>query len=142
MVVSGLHSKRTKDVKASGDQGSGTHSWSLISATFYWSKHVIGPVQIQNIGKLSLPFDEKSCKIGSSLMVQQVKDPTLSLLWLGSLLWLRFDPWPGNFCMPQVQPKKCGSVFQPTTGMLRKPKMEEIREDSREEMELELSIRR
>ena len=29
----------------------------------------------------------------------------VSLLWLGSLLWRRFDPWPGNFHMPQVQPK-------------------------------------
>ena len=33
-----------------------------------------------------------------------VKDLSLSLLWLGSLLWHRFDPWPGNFCMPWVQP--------------------------------------
>ena len=23
-----------------------------------------------------------------------VKDPALSLLWLGSLLWRQFDPWP------------------------------------------------
>ena len=23
-----------------------------------------------------------------------------------SPLWLRFDPWPENFCMPQVWPKK------------------------------------
>ena len=30
------------------------------------------------------------------LMAQQVKDPTLSLLWLGSQLWCGFDPWPGN----------------------------------------------
>ena len=28
-----------------------------------------------------------------------VKDPALSLLWLG------FDPWPGNFCMLQAWPK-------------------------------------
>ena len=28
----------------------------------------------------------------SSLVVQQVKDPVLSLQGLGSLLWLRFDP--------------------------------------------------
>ena len=39
-------------------------------------------------------------------MAQQVKDLVLSLLWLWLLLWCRFDPWPGNFCMPQVQPKK------------------------------------
>ena len=35
-----------------------------------------------------------------------VKDLVLSLLWLRSLLWCRFDPWPGNFCMPQVWPKE------------------------------------
>ena len=29
-----------------------------------------------------------------------VKDSTLSLLWLG------FDPWPGNFSIPWVWPKK------------------------------------
>ena len=34
-----------------------------------------------------------------------VKDP-LSLLWLESLLWHGFDPWPRNFCMPWVQYKK------------------------------------
>ena len=36
----------------------------------------------------------------SSLVAQRVKDPVLSLLWL------RFDPWPWNFCMLWVQPKK------------------------------------
>ena len=39
-------------------------------------------------------------------MVQQVKDPVLSLLWLGLLLWYRFDPWPWNFCMLQARPEK------------------------------------
>ena len=34
-------------------------------------------------------------------MTQWVKD----LLQLRSLLWCRFDPWPGNFSMLQVQPK-------------------------------------
>ena len=28
------------------------------------------------------------------------------LLWLGSLLWLRFDPWSRNFCRLWAQPKK------------------------------------
>lgn len=34
------------------------------------------------------------CKLTSlsSLMVQEVNDPALSLQWLGSLLWLRFNP--------------------------------------------------
>ena len=39
-------------------------------------------------------------------MAQQVKDLASSLLWLGSLLCCRFDPWPGNFHVPQVQEKK------------------------------------
>ena len=39
-------------------------------------------------------------------MVQWVKDPALSLQQLGMLLRLRFDPWRGNFCMLQAQPKK------------------------------------
>ena len=38
-------------------------------------------------------------------MAQQVKDPVLSLLWLWSRLWHRFDPWPKNFRMPRVQPE-------------------------------------
>ena len=44
-------------------------------------------------------------------MAQQLKDSTLSLLWLGLLLWREFDPWPGNFCMPHVQPKKKEKVL-------------------------------
>ena len=40
------------------------------------------------------------------MVAQQVKDPVLSLLWLRSLLWHRFDPWPQNFCIPQVKQKK------------------------------------
>ena len=36
----------------------------------------------------------------SSLVMQRVRDLALSLLWCG------FDPWPGNFRMPQAQPKK------------------------------------
>ena len=38
-------------------------------------------------------------------MAQWVKDPLLSLLCPGSLLRHGFDPWPGNFCMPQVGPE-------------------------------------
>ena len=46
-------------------------------------------------------------------MVQWVKDPSLSLQQLESLLqltepwpWLRFSPWPGNFHMLQVWQKE------------------------------------
>ena len=37
---------------------------------------------------------------GSSLVAQQVKDLTVSLLWL------RFSPWSGTFCTLQAQSKE------------------------------------
>ena len=42
---------------------------------------------------------------GSSLVAQWVKEQPSSLLWFWSLLWHRFDPWPGNFGMPRAWPK-------------------------------------
>ena len=39
-------------------------------------------------------------------MEQWIKDVASSLLWLGSLLWCRFDPWPEKFYMLQAWPKK------------------------------------
>ena len=42
----------------------------------------------------------------SSLVVQQVRDPALSVHQLGPLLWFGFNPRPGNFCMLWAQPKK------------------------------------
>ena len=43
---------------------------------------------------------KKELLLRSSFVVQQIKDPALSLRWR------RFDPWPGNFYMVQAQPKK------------------------------------
>ena len=54
---------------------------------------------------LSLLF-KKWKKNWSSLVIQRVKDPALSLLWIRLLLWHKFSPWPRNFCMPWVQLKK------------------------------------
>ena len=39
-------------------------------------------------------------------MAQQIKDLALSLQQPWSLLWNRFNPWPGNFYTLQAQPKK------------------------------------
>ena len=47
----------------------------------------------------------KDWSCGSSNVTPWAKDPGLLQLWLRSLLWPRFDPWPGKFQMPQVQPK-------------------------------------
>ena len=48
----------------------------------------------------------KTAGPGSSLVAQWVKYPVLSLPWLGSLLWCRFDSWLGNFRMLRAQPKR------------------------------------
>ena len=56
------------------------------------------------------------------LVAQQVKDPALTLLWLGLQLWRGCDPWPGNFfCMPQEWPKKENwkTLCQPNKNMSR-----------------------
>ena len=45
-------------------------------------------------------------RLRSSLVAHQVEDLVLSLQWLGSLLWLWFDPWPGDVHEPQEQPNK------------------------------------
>ena len=45
-------------------------------------------------------------------MLQGAKDMVLSLPRLGSLLWHGFDPWPGNFHMPRVGPKKKKKTYQ------------------------------
>ena len=42
----------------------------------------------------------------SSLVAQWVKDLSFSLLWFQLLMWPRFDHWPGNVHVLQVQPKK------------------------------------
>ena len=49
-------------------------------------------------------FVLKRCYFLSSFAAQQVKALALSLQWFGSLLWHEFDPWPGNFHMPQSWP--------------------------------------
>ena len=45
-------------------------------------------------------------------MVPQVKDLALSLQWLRSLLWSRFDPQPQNFYMPTFGKKKKSKTKQ------------------------------
>ena len=44
-------------------------------------------------------------------MVQQVKDPVLSLQWLRSLLWHGFDSWPRDLYMLCVAKNKNLSSF-------------------------------
>ena len=69
-----------------------------------------GPEQLQVMGRMKnvnmYGQKERGGGEGSFLMAQQVKDLALSLLQLGSLLWYSIDPWPMNFCMTWVQPKK------------------------------------
>ena len=51
-------------------------------------------------------ISDKEYKPGEFLVVQWVNDPALPQLWLRLLLWCGFYPWPGNFHMLWVQPKK------------------------------------
>ena len=50
-------------------------------------------------------YCSKETELRNYCMAQQVKDPAMSLQQLRLLLWFGFDPWPGNFHMPWVQPK-------------------------------------
>ena len=52
-------------------------------------------------------------------MAQWVKDPALLMLWLWLQQWHGFDPWPGNFRMLQVQPKKQNKQVRETQGTLK-----------------------
>lgn len=45
-------------------------------------------------------------ELGSSFVVQQVRDLVLPLKQPGLLLWLGFDPWLAKFYMPWAQPKQ------------------------------------
>ena len=63
----------------------------------------------------TLPVNQKVSlkkKNLSSFEAQQVKDPAFSLQWLRSLLWLGFDPQPGNFHMPQMWPNNDNKIYK------------------------------
>ena len=50
-------------------------------------------------------YTKYDVRVWVGVLGQQVKDLELSLQPLGSLLWHRFDLWPGNFCMQRPRPK-------------------------------------
>ena len=60
----------------------------------------------------------KTYGLGSSLVVQWVKNLVLFFHWLRLLLWHEFDPWPGNFHSPWVQPKKQTETLTTATILL------------------------
>ena len=60
------------------------------------------PAVVQWVKDLELSLQP----LGSLAQHSGVNDPELPQLWYRSQLWLGFDPWAGNFRMPQVQPKK------------------------------------
>ena len=66
--------------------------WLLLKSNFFFFLS-------SNIFLFHIEFLFKHYKIGSSLVAQQVKEPALSLLRLGLLLWHRFNHWPRNFYM-------------------------------------------
>ena len=74
---------------------------------FIYRNWWIGQIWLRgpNLPASPLHYGERHMKklSWSSFMVQWVKDPALSLQWLGSLLWYKFDLWPRNL---YVLPKK------------------------------------
>ena len=68
---------------------------------------IIREMEIKTIMRYHLTPEWLSSKRQEiSPVLQWVKDPVLSLWQLGSLLWLGFDPWLGDFCALQAQPEK------------------------------------
>ena len=56
--------------------------------------------------QLSLDRDYENAHHRAPAVVKWVKDPKLPQLLCRLQLWFRFSPWPGNFHMPWVWPKK------------------------------------
>ena len=77
----------------------------ILSFAFKGISWICGPLSSPNIQRDSQR--QKRLKAsGVPSVAQWVKDPVLSLQQLGSLLRCGFDPWPRNFHMLQLQPKR------------------------------------
>ena len=85
-------------------------SWKVLGGTTVQSQTVLcSPLKGRCHPSLPPPLRTvlgwiKNIYLGNSLVAQQVKDPVFLLLWLWSLLWHRFHPWPGTF--PRSNHKK------------------------------------
>ena len=67
-------------------------------------------VKMRNPGTVNIYIILKGVCYGSSPAAQQVKDSVSSLQQLGSLLWLRFDPWrlgTSTYCRHSQKKKVC-----------------------------------
>ena len=88
-----------------------------------------------NDSRLVPPGGSSLFKAEVKRMIQEslVKDLALSVLWLVLLQWVRFDPWPRNFHMPQVQPKerkeryKCTSKGVPIVAQQKRIRLGTLR---------------
>lgn len=78
--------------------------WTNKTATL--NTHQVLIQMIQKWALVSVFKKKKKKTLKHSLVAWQVKDPALSLLWLGLLLWHRFEAWLRNFCMPRLQQNK------------------------------------
>ena len=73
--------------------------WLLKGAVSGSTRDVTGHI-IDNFVKCEKVNSKIYLIWGVPLCCSGFKDPEdLSLQWFGLLLWLAFDPWPGNFCM-------------------------------------------
>lgn len=58
--------------------------------------------------------------VRSSLVSQWIKDLALSLQWLRSLLWCRFNPWPWKFFQTEERGEQSGGENHPQATLDRK----------------------
>ena len=90
-----------------------TFSWEKLLRVTIWMTNLLmcfsDPQCILPISKFKILLPQ------ISLVAQQVKDWVLSLLWLGLLLWHRFNSWPGKFHMLWVWAKQSKANKQTKT---------------------------
>ena len=110
--IQNLYSHREKDWWLLGDRGGGNEKWLLdgYGGPFGDDENAqeLEVVVAQHCECMKCLWIVQFQRVNfrSSLVAQWVKDPMLSLQQLGLLLWHGFDPWPKNFHMARVQPKK------------------------------------
>ena len=80
----------------------GTSDFGAVSKVDMAAQGLGDGVQALSLMRLCVPQDQGPEFPGGLV----IKDPVLSMLWLGSLLWCGFDSWPWNLHMPQPWPKK------------------------------------
>ena len=102
-AAAGLHHNSSNARSLTTERGQGSHP---ILMDISWVRN---PLSHNENSQISIQMTPLGVLLWCSGLV---KDPGLSVLPLGSLMWLGFDPWPKNFHMPWAQPKQRNALLQ------------------------------